>query len=341
MIKKEYIKARNSQLKFYRHVELYTHVPGEGYVLYKQTGTTLSDLRINRGTHPENLYIRRKDKLKGLQEAQKGFNKELETYINSENPSKVKDTVVSVVSETLTEPRSGSLEGVTDTVDILISDYVRESDVLSHLIDMSYTDYSTTLHSINVMAFALVFAFHMNYSREQTKKLGLCALLHDVGKTKINPNILAAPRKLTDEEFEEVKAHTTLGFGILSQCKFIHNEVRLAALEHHEKLDGSGYPQGKTNFCETSQIVGMIDCYEALTNDERPYRVAMPPFDTLDTIIGIEVTAGKFNKEMYRNFVQSLGDMSQKNDPIATLKSTKALRPSLSHTHRYDPVKLP
>ena len=315
----DYIKARKSQLQFYNNVELYARVKKEGFILYKQAGINLSDLRLNHGAHPDELYIRRSDRLKGLQEAQKGFNKELEGYVNSENPAMVKEAVVNVVAETLTEPRSGSLEGVSDTVDILVSDYVKESDVLSHLVDMSYMDYSTTLHSINVMAFALAFAFHMNYSREQTKKLGLCALLHDVGKTKINPNILAAPRKLTDEEFEEVKTHTTIGFGILGECNFMYNDIKLVALEHHEKLDGSGYPQGKVSFCESSQIIGIIDCYEALTNDERPYREAMLPFETLEAVIGAEVKAGKFNKDIYRDFVQSLGNMSLNKDPATTM----------------------
>jgi len=111
------------------------------------------------------------------------------------------------VEETLTEPRSGSLEGVSDTVGILVSDCVKESDVIKSLIDMTHADYSIVLHSINVMAFALGFASHMDYSQEQAKELGLCALLHDIGKTRISQHLLAAPRKLTDQEFDQIRSH--------------------------------------------------------------------------------------------------------------------------------------
>jgi putative nucleotidyltransferase with HDIG domain len=307
----EYIPARKSQLRFYRDVELYAKGGGKEFVLYKQSGIILSDMRIDYGTHPGVLYIRKTDKLKGLQEAQKGFNKQLEKDVRSGNPAKVKETLVTVMEETLTEPRSGSLEGFSDTVSVLVSDYSKESDVVRSLIDMSYTDYSTILHSINVMAFAIGFASHMKYSRSKVKTLGLCALLHDVGKTKVNQEILTAPRRLTDEEFEEMKSHTTTGYKILSECNFSNKDISLVALEHHEKLDGSGYPKNKTKISEPAQIIGIIDCYEALTNDCRPYRSAMGAFDTLYEIIGKDVKAGKFNQEIYCEFVRSLGGVSK------------------------------
>jgi putative nucleotidyltransferase with HDIG domain len=307
----EYISARKSQLKYYRDVELFNKIEGKGFVLYKRAGITLSNMRLDHGTHPEVLYIRQAEKLRGLQEAQKGFNLELENYITTQNPAKIKETVVNVVTETLAEPRSGSLEGVSDTVGILVGDCVREDSVIKNLIDMSHTDYSIVLHSINVMAFALGFASHMNYSQDQAKVLGLGALLHDVGKTKIDRNLLAAPRLLNDEEFEQIKRHTTIGFDILRECKFANRDISLTALEHHEKLDGSGYPSGKIRISPQAKIVGIIDCYEALTTDERPYREAMGPFDSLDEVIGKEVTAGKFDKDIYVEFVKSLSSESR------------------------------
>jgi HD-GYP domain-containing protein (c-di-GMP phosphodiesterase class II) len=302
----EYVQARKSQLKYYRGVELFNKIEGKGFVLYKRAGIMLGDMRLNHGTHPEVLYLRQADRLTAVQEAQKGLNSDLERYVKSHNPAKVKETVVNVVTETLTEPRSGSLEGVSDTVGILVCDCVREGNVIKNLIDMSRTDYSLVLHSINVMAFALGFAFHMNYSQDQAKVLGLSALLHDVGKTKINPDLLAAPRQLNDAEFEEIKRHTTIGYDILTACKFAYRDISLAALEHHEKLDGSGYPSGTHRIGHQAKIIGIIDCYEALTTDERPYREAMGPFDTLDDIIGNEVRTGKFDKDIYVEFVRSL-----------------------------------
>ena len=305
----EMIQARRSQLKFYRDVELYRKVEDGDFVLYKKAGMTLQDMRIHEEMHPSELYIKQGDKIRGIQEAQKGFNNILKADVKSGNPEKVKETVVTIVEETLTEPRAGSLEGVSDTVGILVSDYSKNADVVKNLIDLSYTDYSTILHSINVMAFALGYAFFLNLSQAEAKVLGLSALLHDVGKTKINVDILTAPRKLTDEEFREMKNHTTVGYNILRKCKFTDRDISLSALEHHEKLDGSGYPNNKTKINQTAQIIGIIDCYEALTNDDRPYRKSMEAFSTLNQIIGEDVKSGKFSKDIYSAFVRSLGKM--------------------------------
>lgn len=302
----EMIKARKSQLTFYRDVELFRKSIGEGFVLYKPAGMTLKDMRVKEGMHPSVLYIKQDDKIRGIQEAQKGFNEILETEVKSGKPEKVKETVVTIIEETLTEPRAGSLEGVSETVGILVSDYSKNSDIVKQLIDMSKKDFSTVIHSINVMAFALGFAFYLNYSEYEAKVLGLSALLHDIGKTRINKEILTAPRRLTDEEFEEMKSHTTIGYNILKKCKFNDPDISIAALEHHEKLDGSGYPNNKTKINKTAQIIGLIDCYEALTNDERPYRKSLGVFNALNQVIRKEVKIGKFNKELYIRFVKSL-----------------------------------
>ncbi|MBA4323372.1 MAG: hypothetical protein C0408_11205 [Odoribacter sp.] len=258
--------------------------------------------------HPKELYIKQTDKLTGLQEAQKGFNKQLEQHVMSENPARIKETIFAVVEETMSEPRSGSLEGLSDTVSIIVGGYSRESGIINNLINLSSTDYSSTMHSINVMAMALTFGFKSHSSMEDVKLLGLCGLLHDVGKTKIDNGLLTAPRKLTDEEFEEIRKHTIFGYKILNDCKFGKREIADCALDHHEKIDGSGYPNGKTRISRTSQIIGMIDCYEALTNDDRPYRNSMEAFEALNTIIMKDVNSGKFDRKLYAQLITSLGN---------------------------------
>jgi putative nucleotidyltransferase with HDIG domain len=155
------------------------------------------------------------------------------------------------------------------------------------------------------MALVIGYASHENYSLAEKKILGLSALLHDIGKAKIDSEILTAPRKLTYDEFEKIKSHTTTGYQILSRCKFANPDIKLCALQHHEKIDGSGYPNGLKHTSEIAQTIGIIDCYEALTNDDRPYRSAMDPFKAL-TIIKDDVTAGKFNRRIFEKFCNSL-----------------------------------
>ncbi|MCP4374139.1 MAG: diguanylate cyclase, partial [Deltaproteobacteria bacterium] len=81
--------------------------------------------------------------------------------------------------------------------------------------------------------------------------------------------------------------------------------IALTALQHHEKLDGSGYPHGITSTKGTAQIIGFIDCYEALTNDDRPYRNAMSPFKTLK-LMKRDVESDKFSKKLFEKFAYSL-----------------------------------
>jgi putative nucleotidyltransferase with HDIG domain len=300
-----YIPARTTQLNYYKDVPLYVQGKGQKFVLYKPSGTTLHDMRVTEGLHPKKLYIKQSDKIAGIQEVQKVFNHQLKENIQSNNPEKIRETVVSIVEETLTEPRSGSLEGVSDTVNILVDGYTQEKDVIKNLMDVSAKDYTTVLHSINVMALVLGYAAYADYSLSQQKLMGLCALLHDVGKTKIHTDLLTSPKRLTDEEFIKMQRHTTTGFNILSNCKFESREIKLAALQHHEKLDGSGYPNQLRQITEVSQIISFIDCYEALTSDDRPYRNSMDPLKAL-MLIKKDVEAGKFDKKIFEKFAYSL-----------------------------------
>jgi hypothetical protein len=126
--------------------------------MYKPKGVTLFDMRVEEGLVPEKLYLKHSDKLRGLQEAQRVFNRQLKEDIRSNNPEKVKETIVTIMEETLAEPRSGGLEGVAQTVNLLVSNYAQETDVIRHLLFVSDKDYTTVLHSINVMALVLNYA---------------------------------------------------------------------------------------------------------------------------------------------------------------------------------------
>jgi HD-GYP domain-containing protein (c-di-GMP phosphodiesterase class II) len=155
------------------------------------------------------------------------------------------------------------------------------------------------------MALTLGFCFYSNISLKETKKLGLSALLHDVGKTEIPLSILKSPRRLTAEEFKIMRSHPTIGHVIIREKNKLGGNVALGALEHHEKLDGSGYPRGTRNISYVGQLLGIIDCYEALTNEDRPYRRAKQPLETLK-FLKEDVESGKFNRKIFEKFCYSL-----------------------------------
>ncbi|MBN2207702.1 MAG: HD domain-containing protein, partial [Candidatus Coatesbacteria bacterium] len=158
---------------------------------------------------------------------------------------------------------------------------------------------------VNVMALTLGFCLCNKHPLNDCKALGLAALLHDVGKTKIDQSIVRANRKLTDDEFAEIKKHPTMGYDILRECDFTQNVVFQGAHEHHEKLNGSGYPRGIRDVSAAGQIIGIVDSYEAITNDDRPYRSAMDPIKAL-ALIKDEVEAGRIDRGLFERFARSL-----------------------------------
>jgi putative nucleotidyltransferase with HDIG domain len=300
----EMIRARKVQMRHYR-VPLYVKTEGGEFVLYKPEGMLLQDMRVKSGKFPSELFFRGEDKLQGIRELQQSFNQELKQHMESRDIAKMKNVLVELVTETLTEPRSGSLEGVAETVNILAAEYATQPGVLRTLVNVYYADYTTALHSVNVMALTLGFCLYSKHPLNDCKALGLAALLHDVGKTKIDQRIVRAERRLTDEEFAELKKHPTIGYDILRECDFSQDAVFQGAREHHEKLDGSGYPRGIRDVSAAGQIIGIVDSYEAVTNDDRPYRSAMDPFKAL-VLMKNEVEAGRLDRGLFERFAHSL-----------------------------------
>jgi len=306
---KKWIQIRNSNLKYYEEVELYYNSPSGNIVLYKPEGMKFNDESLDK-KYIDDLYIQPKDKIKCLRAAQKGFSDGLVSNIVKQDTAKVKTDLVNLVDETLSQPRSGGLETAPSLIDNIISGYSSQPDVVKNLARISFTDYTTTIHSINVMALTVGYCFYNKMTEEETRQFGLAALLHDVGKTEIPGEILTANRALTDVEFMQMKKHPSIGYDILKYTGINLKAATEGALEHHEKLDGSGYPEGKTKISECGMLLGIIDCYEAITNDDRPYRSAMQPMAALQ-ILKKDVDKGKYDKKIFESFAYSLTDFNR------------------------------
>jgi HD-GYP domain-containing protein (c-di-GMP phosphodiesterase class II) len=299
-----YIQVRNSKINYYKQVPLFYQPGTDSYVLYKPAGTSLTEMRISQQRHPL-LYIQEEDRIVAIKELQQGFNNQIDQSITTGNAVSVKTSLCELVEETLNEPRSGTLKALPETVDSLITGYSQHPEILKSIALISFKDYTTAIHSVNVMALTLGFCFYSNFKMEKTRRLGLNALLHDVGKTEIPTTILKAPRKLTDHEFRIMKTHPTIGNVIIREKNKLGGDIALGALEHHEKLDGSGYPKGTRNISYVGQMLGIIDCYEALTNEDRPYRRAREPLEALK-FLKDDVQTGKFNRGIFEKFCYSL-----------------------------------
>lgn len=305
----EWIEVRKTNIKYYNEIDLYYKAPSGEVMLYKQAGLTYDKSYQDKHPYKGKLYITPEDKLRSLDIIQKEFSRNLTSNLKRKKTGEVKKELINIVGETLSQPRSGSLRVIPSTVNTIIESYSDQPKIVKNLAILSHIDYSTTIHSINVMALMINYCFYTEKPESVTREYGLAALLHDVGKAddSFPESILRENRKLTDKEFEIVKTHPKLGGDILKEYG---NELATAipgALEHHEKLDGSGYPAGISEISECGKILGIIDCYEAITNDERPYRSAMLPIKAL-TLLKEDVDRGLFDKTIFHDFAYSLVD---------------------------------
>ncbi len=300
------IKAKTAHLGYYFETPLYYEASkGIGFEVYKPSGVTIREARISNERLPSCLYIHTKDKITGMREIQRALNVQLENDLKSEDPVQVKSTLIGLVDETIRDPGPECIQGAVNTVEILFSEYLKSRSVIDNLLNVITKDYTTAAHSVNVMALVLRFCMFCRMDNDETKKLGLSALLHDVGKLKVSNRILKASRRLTEAEFEQIKKHTTFGYEILRGCT-LPEDICLCALNHHERPDGTGYPNGIKELTPEAEIIGFIDCYEALTCNDRPYRDAVPPFSALSHI-KTELFKGNFEVRVYERFVKSLG----------------------------------
>ena len=149
-----------------------------------------------------------------------------------------------------------------------------------------YRDNETGAHILRMSNVSALLAKHLGFSREETENLLHASPMHDVGKIAIPDHILLKPGKFNAEEWEIMKTHTTLGYQILSgQNSALLNLAGEIALSHHEKWDGSGYPEGLEgeNIPISCRIVAVADVFDALVSD-RPYKRAWSIRDACDHI---------------------------------------------------------
>ncbi len=300
-----YFPAKPALYDRYEKTRLYYKDASNRFFLYKDTGTTLSQMRIDVNKIPE-LYISEDEKLESVMEMQNVLNKQMEESINSGETHAVKNTLVSLMNETLSEPRSGSLQGISKTIDILVDGYSQQPEIFSTIATISTNNYTTAIHSINVCAMTLGICFALGYDDHEIKESGLAAMLHDTGKIYVPNKILEAPRRLTVNEFAIIRKHAFHGYKILKEARF-DEKICKVAYQHHEKCNGSGYPKGlkADSIHKLSQLVGLVDFYEAITNHDRAYRRADTPIDAFG-IIRKCVDDGELDSGLFEKMVQYL-----------------------------------
>lgn len=177
------------------------------------------------------------------------------------------------------------LASIKSDLDKAIPDMIRNDDVLMRLSQLKESDNYTFDHSLRVSILATMVGKWLGYDEEQLSELAQASLLFDIGKLKIPDFVLNKPNKTKAEEFDIVKKHAQFGYSILMKTKGVTNNIKYSALQHHERLDGTGYPlrlkAGQIH--EFAKIIMVCDIFDAMTS-ERPYKSRVSPFVAADYI---------------------------------------------------------
>ncbi|KGE18490.1 HD-GYP domain-containing protein [Paenibacillus wynnii] len=190
-------------------------------------------------------------------------------------------------------------------MDYILDDMSSQVDPMIMLLDMHTADNYLYVHSLNVCLYTLVLGIAHGYSKNDLKVIGLGSLLHDIGKTQIPVKIVQKPGMLSDEEFRHMQAHTEIGYRILKEEPNIPLLAAHCALQHHERIDGSGYPRGLTGpqIHEYAKWLGVADSYDAMTSN-RIYKKAMLPHQAVEALyVGSGTLYEQKQLELFRDRV--------------------------------------
>ncbi len=191
--------------------------------------------------------------------------------------------------------------------------FIREiTEAFAKVIDMK--DKYTNGHSTRVAQYTARLAEELGYDKETVEKYYRIALLHDIGKIGVPPEVLNKNGKLTDEEFEKIKSHTSQGYEVLKDIS-IMPELSVGAQSHHERPDGRGYPNHLKGdeIPRVAQIIAVADCFDAMYSN-RPYRNRMN-FDKVVSIIR-EVSGTQLEPDVVDAFLRLVdkGELRAKDD---------------------------
>jgi putative nucleotidyltransferase with HDIG domain len=223
------------------------------------------------------------------------------------------DTSKAMVKEVLANPTySENIRRSQDLVENTINYILKGRDAFLNLMKITSFDYYTYTHSVNVCTFAISLARQIGLTdKDSLVTLGTGALLHDVGKSKVPERILNKRTSLNRSEFEIMKKHPVWGSEILRETDLIPEESYYPVLQHHERLDGSGYPHGvdEREVHPFSKIVSVADVFDALTT-ERVYQPAIATYPALKLMHGQN---GSFDPVLLREFTVLMGPESPLN----------------------------
>lgn len=247
----------------------------------------------------KDLWNEKVERFKQLKERRKRINKCEKNYVNTiQNVKKIMKELGSRPQQVIAE--------ATELVDSVIDSLLDESELVIHLMNQNNMDETLYYHSLNVTFLSLMLAKAAGFSRQEMKDIGLGALLHDMGQSKIPSQILRkqTPRNQAEQNFFEL--HPSYGLHSAEKLDNMTDNIKAIIMQHHEKNDGSGYPNKLTSAAinPLSKIVIIANSYDNHCNHINPVD-SLTPYEALSHMFKQE-KAG-YEGEYLAHFVRCLG----------------------------------
>ncbi len=230
---------------------------------------------------------------------------------NSDIPTEEKGSLVyKKATETLDlmfkDPESlENVKNIQPVVDDFIYIILHDDCAIKSLMKITAHDYYTHTHSINVSVYTLGFGSFLGIKGKDLEALGMSAVLHDLGKSKIDAKIINKNGKLSDEEFDEMKKHPALGHEIALKLGITDERILSGIRHHHEKIEGGGYPDNLKGdqISQFARIIGICDVFDALST-KRSYKDPMSSFASLSLMK--QQMVGHLDMKLVDKFIQML-----------------------------------
>lgn len=214
-----------------------------------------------------------------------------------------------LLEQTIVDVRNAipvNMASVQDAVQCMVGSLVDNPDALQWVARLRQNSSAAYEQSLKSAIYIIAMGRHVGLPRDELNQLGTAGMLMDIGKLQIERELLSRAGRLDEREFEKVKAHVDKGLALLEPSGGLHLSVRTAIAQHHERLDGSGYPFGLKagEISMYGRMAGLVDTFVAMTS-QRPYAKPYAAYDALDRING---WSGRlFNEQLVEKFVQAIG----------------------------------
>lgn len=198
------------------------------------------------------------------------------------------------------------IDAARSVTDEFVSTCLYKNEVFMNMLLVRETLECEVNHAINVSILSIALGRRLGLPTYELENLGLAGLLHDIGMLTLPEYVYKDSSRIADNEFEVLKTHSEKGFEMLKQCGGLSESVLQAVLQHHERANGTGYPEGllERQITKNAKIVSIADTYDTITSD-RPYSKGRSPVQAIKLIFGW--SGRHFNETLVKFFVSLLG----------------------------------